>query len=431
MEAMNGTAGIRGWIAHRLFANYWVVPLLAIITAPGAAYLTLYGDGHGGTPWLLGRGLTPVATAETARVVTSTLLAVNTALYVLYLSLVLLVLTLAAGNLGVRLVDRWLDKNMIKVSIAGLSFSVVFTAIIAASIDATAPLERTPLISVAMCLILLAVNLGMLGVALQDLARTMHVDRAISSLADDIDLDLGLVSTTPFAGSWATQVGCPKEGYIEGLDIERLAKTLKSHDGAVRVCIAQGQHVLRGEPAIMFEHIGADHEDVLRCVVIGHYRSDAQGAVFRIRLLVEIGMRALSPSVNDLYTALACADRLADALDRNMGSYIGPGETAAFAGDPRIELAGQGLAGLFDVPLKGFRHAAASQPIITMRMIENYRRLIDRAASHGHGSAAQFFCNHARDLARQGATQATLDADRQAIQQAYEKVEQAMQGIAA
>ena len=48
----------------------------------------------------------------------------------------------------------------------------------------------------------------------------------------------------------------------------------------------------------------------------GPHRTLAQDLTFAIDELVEIAIRALSPAINDTFTALTCIDWLVDALCR-------------------------------------------------------------------------------------------------------------------
>ena len=48
----------------------------------------------------------------------------------------------------------------------------------------------------------------------------------------------------------------------------------------------------------------------------GNQRTDAQDIEFAVHQLVEIAARALSPGVNDPFTAITCVDRLGSALCR-------------------------------------------------------------------------------------------------------------------
>jgi len=49
---------------------------------------------------------------------------------------------------------------------------------------------------------------------------------------------------------------------------------------------------------------------------LGNQRTSAQDVEFAVHQLVEIAVRALSPGINDPFTAYACVDRLGSALCR-------------------------------------------------------------------------------------------------------------------
>lgn len=370
-------AGITHWRWHRLVANYWSLPLMAVIAAPVVALLVLWADAAFASEWLFGRGIVLPASASAANDMTIAIVGADAAFLTLYWSVTLIVLTLATGHLGVRLVDRWLDKGLVRLSMAGLTFCLVFSFIVLARIDDEAPLSGLPHFAILAMLLLQLVNISMLGVAVHDLGRTMFVDRSIGHLGRDASkVAVPVVPVKPFAGSWAHTIRAPREGYVEGSDLDRIADYLSDSEGAVRFCGAPGQHVLKGEPLMQFENSPASDEIFLRSIPIGDFRSGLQSTVYQVRLLVEVAARALSPGINDFYTAIACADRLAEAISGHAGTWVDEGSVAAYAQQPRFELPGQDFRGLFGPPLAAFRQSAVAYPAVTIRMIDNYARLM-------------------------------------------------------
>ncbi|MEO1921140.1 MAG: DUF2254 family protein, partial [Sphingomonadaceae bacterium] len=103
--------GLRAWILHRLVANYWSLPAVAVIAAPIVAALVLWADRAGAGAWVFARGLNLLVAADTAQDLAIAIVGIDAAFLTLYWSVTLIVLTLATGHLGVRLVDRWLDKG--------------------------------------------------------------------------------------------------------------------------------------------------------------------------------------------------------------------------------------------------------------------------------------------------------------------------------
>ena len=324
-------------------------------------------------------------------------------------------------HLGVRLVDRWLGRRLVRVSIGGLSFSLVFAVLTLAAIDSEAALAQTPLVTVALTIALLGVNVAMLAVALHDLGRTMFVDKAINSLAFDASVSaFEVTGREAFSGDFAQSITAPRDGYVEGIDLAYLARQLADHAGAIRICVAPGQHVLAGEPLAKLERAVAREDEVLKSIPVGPFRSDSQGSVFQIRLLVEIAARALSAAVNDFYTALAAADALAEIMVRHADNWVGEERMPVSRNHPAFELPGQDFAGLFDDPLNAFRQAAADYPSVSIRMISNYGRIV--ALCGEEAGLARFLREKARALCEHAAARAQVGRDRDDIEGAFTRV---------
>ena len=413
---------LTGWVLHRLTANYWSLALGAVFLAPIVFAALLHLDRNGLTDWILAQDLAPVATSETARDTAGVIAGIDAAFITLYFSISLLVLTIAAGNLAVRLIDRWLGKRLVRVSIAGLSFSLVFAVLTMAAIDPQADLAETPLAVFAASVLLLAVNVVMLSVALHDLGRTMFVDKAIDAIARDASERRVFVEARPaFEGSFEKTIDAPRNGYIEGVDMDRLVKLLGQDAGTIRVCVAPGQHVLKGQTLVAMERTSEQADKALRCIPIGGFRSNSQGAVFQIRLLVEIAARALSPAVNDFYTALAVSDALAETIGAHCRNWVAPDAMPVRKGDPHVELPGQDFAGLFADPLAAFRQAAAPYPSVSIRMIGNLGRVVRLHCANSAG-LHDFLETYARQLHAQAREQCDLEFDRLALDEALDSM---------
>ena len=412
MSGISRIAGLPGWILHRLLANYWLLAVCAVFAAFPFALALLYLDSEGATAWLIGQGLSPVSTADTAKDFTGVAAGINAAFITLYFSITLIVLSLAAGNLGVRLIDRWLERRLIRWSLGGLSFSLVVTLIAMLAIDAEASLAETPLLTVLVVLLLQAINTAMLAVSLHGLGRTMFVDSSIDRLSNDAQArSLELVGVDPPTGQSALTIEAPREGYVEDVDTDALVRMFEGQSLSIVVHAAPGQHVVKGEP-LLSASADVPKDKVQRLLPIGPYRSDNQGVVFRIRLLVEIAARALSPAINDFYTAITCADKLAAIIECQTDTWIDDEHVPALAQAPWLIVEGQDFRSLFEDPLNAFRQAACQYPSVAIRMIDNYARIARRQRINGAPDGLVGFMAHlANELADHARSVADFEGD--------------------
>jgi uncharacterized membrane protein len=123
-------------------------------------------------------------------------------------------------------------------------------------------------------------------------------------------------------------------------------------------------------------------DDLRRQVVLGPKRTAVQDIEFSATLLVEIAARALSPGINDFYTAIACVDHLAAALavalERGMPSnLVHDGE-----GRLRVELHAVTFRDLADATLDPLRQEARSNVPVSIRLLESLTMLAAYAPTH-------------------------------------------------
>jgi len=104
--------------------------------------------------------------------------------------------------------------------------------------------------------------------------------------------------------------------YLQAIDRNALMDFAQKHDVLLRVFHRPGNFILKGEPLVrMWPKNALEDESALRdTFVFGQQRTDTQDYEFLIQQIVEVGLRALSPSLNDPFTACSCIDRLAAAL---------------------------------------------------------------------------------------------------------------------
>ncbi|WP_026701883.1 DUF2254 domain-containing protein [Salibacterium aidingense] len=107
-----------------------------------------------------------------------------------------------------------------------------------------------------------------------------------------------------------------RSGYTQLLELENIVAWAEKHDVIIESLMEVGDYIHKGEPIFQYWPGNADQDlEVLRdCLLIGNERSNAQDIEFSMQKLVDIAIRAISPSVNDPHTALNCINRLAALL---------------------------------------------------------------------------------------------------------------------
>jgi len=120
-------------------------------------------------------------------------------------------------------------------------------------------------------------------------------------------------------------------------------------------------------------------ESITEAIVIGASRTPIQDIEYPIRQLVEIALRALSPGVNDPFTAIAVIDRLAGSI----ATIMTRGEPQSVWQDEndvvRMLLPTASFDGILDAAFNQIRQAGAGQPAILICLVDRLDQLLGQA----------------------------------------------------
>jgi uncharacterized membrane protein len=130
------------------------------------------------------------------------------------------------------------------------------------------------------------------------------------------------------------------------MDGDGLLALARDHDCVIKTAIGIGEFATAGRP-LAFVAGNVDPETLQTKLVehyfIASYRTVHQDAAFGVRQIVDIGLKALSPSVNDVTTAVTCIQYLAAILvrmaDRRIPSAIrySEGKLRVIAKGPKFD----------------------------------------------------------------------------------------------
>jgi uncharacterized membrane protein len=181
-----------------------------------------------------------------------------------------------------------------------------------------------PRLAVSGALVLLFVSLGLLVFFADHLVHSIQVD-AIMRVVERSTL--GVIRDGLFAGGqdapdvpeWAVPVASRRSGYVQAVRPRRLLARAAEYGICLRLRPRVGEHVVAGttlawiwrasprDPAPDPRAFAPVLHDGVR---IGFERTLEQDAALGIRQLVDVACKALSPAVNDPYTAVQAVDHL-------------------------------------------------------------------------------------------------------------------------
>lgn len=173
-------------------------------------------------------------------------------------------------------------------------------------------------------------------------------------------------------------VALAERGYLRAVDEPGLADWAEKNGVVVVLLVRPGDFMFPGGAVaeLIGEPEGKDTAGAIRgAFSLGSKQAATQDLEFAVRQLVEIALRALSPGINDPFTAIAVLDRLGAAL-----CEIAPRRLS----EPTVERGGRVVlyrevtdyAGLCDAMFHTIRQSAAAAPAVLIRLMETIGRVI-------------------------------------------------------
>lgn len=231
----------------------------------------------------------------------------------------------ASGNYGPRLLTNFMEDRGNQLSLATFIGSFVYalivlrtvraedeTAVSAADATATALPGFTPQLSLLVAYLLMAACVAVLVFFLNHIPSSIRINKVLEGIGArlleairetyPVEDELG-DAREPEGGdpltSWET-------GYIQMIDFEDLEAIATDCGCTFSLAVRTGDFVHRDLPLMEIKGCTPEkiEERVRDCFTLGPTRTPEQDPQFLIDELVEIGLRALSPGINDPFTAI-------------------------------------------------------------------------------------------------------------------------------
>jgi uncharacterized membrane protein len=318
------------------------------------------------SPWLYNGGGTGARTLLGA-VVSSTIGVAGTVF-----SITIAALSLAAGQMGPRLLRNFTRDRGNQFTLGAFLGTFSYALMVLRSVRTRSEGEFVPHLSLSIGVFLALVCVATLVFFVGHMAGRINVDTVIDLVSDDVKRTITrLMSDKPQPAPpsdeyWraATPINDPRRGYLQHLDEAGLAGWAAAHGTALRLLARPGDYVFPGAPiALMTPPVDGAPDAIRSTTAVGSERVSAGDLEFAVRQLVEVGVRALSPGINDPHTAMSVLDRLGAALCDAASLHLASGVRLR-EGRPVLVVPAIDYAGLTDAMFHMLRQNAAGNTAV-------------------------------------------------------------------
>ncbi len=293
-------------------------------------------------------------------------------------SITIAALSLAAGQMGPRLLRNFTHDRGNQITLGAFLGTFSYALMVLRSVRTQTEGEFVPQLSMSVGIMLAFVCVGTLVYFVGHMAGRINVDTVIELVSGEVRAAVERVGTrapqmpVPAASTWrdAAVVTDPRRGYVERIDVDRLADWADAHHTQVRLLVRAGDYVFPGAPiAFARPAVPSLAEAIGRSTTLKAERSSDDDLEYAVRQLVEVAVRALSPGINDPQTAMNALDRLGAALCDLVplalpsGAHLRHGRCVLVV--PAVD-----YAGLVDAMFHLVRQNAAGSAAVLIRMLE-------------------------------------------------------------
>ncbi len=431
-----------GWRREVLRTNLWLVPAVEVAAAVVLFAATYALDraafaGDFGLPgWLVS------GSPDAARQILTAIAAAIITVVGLVFSIVIVALTLTSTQFGPRMLRNFIRDRGTQVTLGTFVATFVYAVLALGSIGQGGP-AFVPHISITVTLALLVTDLAVLIYFLHHIATQIQLPQVIAGIAGDlaaaIELqagdgaaDTGSAAARLAAGLYGPggEVAAPRSGYLQYIQHRLLVRLAAELGVVIHLRYRPGHFLVQGHPYATVwpaDAAGRVARELSRAHITGPYRTLAQDVSFGVDQLVEIAIRALSPAVNDTFTALTCIDWIGDSLCKVTGRWHPTRVYWDATGAVRLLTTETTYDRLVQRAFEKIRQSGRGMPAVMIRQLDALAKIMERTTAT---EDRQLLLGQAAMIERLSLSSVDEESDRADIQRAYHGVLRIHAGLA-
>jgi uncharacterized membrane protein len=389
-----------------LRTTFWLVPSVLVVVATLLFWLTFEIDlaafHHEITlPFWIRTG-----TADAGRQVLIAIAAAIITVVGVVFSITILALTLASQQFGPRMMRNFVRDVGNQMTLGVFVGTFVYSVLALVSLTSDPHGDFVPHLSITVAEAFLLVDLGVLIYFIHHIAKSIQLPEVIAGIARDLTRSINAEFPLELAGTAPSQresvgrsvpelvqlieqrgavVPSSTSGYLQFVGYAQLIGIAARTDSVIRLDHRPGHFIAAGSPLATVWPGGAAAQVALalsKAHVTGPHRTLMQDPVFAIDQLVEIAIRALSPAVNDTFTALTCIDWLSAGLSQVSGRSISEGVYRDKFNRVRLIETDPSYDRMVNRSFDKVRQAARGMPAVIIRMLDALAIVAAATMSH-------------------------------------------------
>lgn len=317
-----------GWHYFELLrSNYWFIPTLMIIASLLGAFVVLEVDARGWIP--MPEWLSP-DTADGARQILATIAGAAITIAGVTFSITMVTLSLTSQQFGPRTLRNFLSDRGNQFTLGTFVATFTYCLTILGSVRGESGSAYVPEWAIIVALLQALLCVFVLVYFIHHVASNIRGPAIIRELYKDarsilFDQYPNKIEGTAIRGTLpenfedhATWIEALEPGYIQNFNLERLLSIASTYDLLIKLERRAGEFIYHGCPVMQVAPAHKVNDKIqnklLDCLLVGSIRTPEKDPTHQPERMTELAVRALSPGINDPYSAIECLNWLSDLL---------------------------------------------------------------------------------------------------------------------
>ncbi|WP_153557316.1 DUF2254 domain-containing protein [Roseimaritima sediminicola] len=336
------------WFTH-LRESYWFIPSLMATGAILLSFAATAVDNAVGSEWLEDITWLYANKPAGARAVLSTVAGSMITVAGVTFSMTILSISSTTSQVGPRLLRNFMRDRGNQITLGVFIATFLYCLMVLRTVrnadtppvDGSAAVDLAeafvPHIAIMLGLVLAVASVGVLIYFIHHIPESIHVSNVVAGVGHDLNARIeeqfptrigrphpdpeqrsGQSDLPPSFFATALKIHSDGPGYLQFVDADGLLELAKQHDLVLRLKVRPGDFITGHDELLLAspaERVGEQEIKQMKSMFYcGSQRTANQNLRFVLNQLVEVAMRALSPGVNDPFTAMTCLDWLQSGL---------------------------------------------------------------------------------------------------------------------
>jgi uncharacterized membrane protein len=246
--------------------------------------------------------------------------------------MVMIVMNQAASQMSNRILDNIIGNKVQKIVLGFYIGTIIYSLFLLTTISEASGGTNIHVLSIYILLSLTVIDIFLFIYFLHYITQSIRYEQLVKRIHKRTRKSLKTITSDSNSGNaskeypYKEQVRAIRSGYFQGFSLKKLLALTSQHDMVIHFLHTEGTYILENVPFFVVSSSNKTTSGLLKKIFSNidfYYGQEVDNnPYFGFRHLTEVGVKALSPGINDPGTAVLSLNALSDLLSQRMHCTI-------------------------------------------------------------------------------------------------------------